>query len=117
MKASKNLRDKLNISTGKVEQSEPSTLDQLFGLDAGNKFGTLDPKIYQAKLNGLNLGELQEEAKRVSLPPIDDKERLKRALFNEFRVYVSNYRVPKSPKPVDPKKVDPAVLEFMKEGK
>ncbi len=114
-KISKNNYKKASVSTGRVEN--PTTLDQLWGFDTGNKFGTLDLGVYTNKLNSLNLSDLQDEAKKLGIPPIDDKSRLIRSLVNEFRVYASNARIPSQPKSVDPSKVSKEVLEFMKEGK
>lgn len=105
------------ISTGRVDKKAPSTIDQLFGFDTGEKFGTLNLSEYDERLNSMTLSELQDEARKINCPPIDDKERLKRSLRNEFRVYASNYKVPKSPAPTDPSKVSAIVKKLMAEGK
>ena len=116
-KTNKNYRKNTNVSTGRVDKRNPSTIDQLFGFDDGNKFGTLDYNEYEAKLDNMTLSDLQQEAEKINCPPIDDKERLKRSLKNEFRIYASNYNIPKSPPPTDPSKVSKVVKDFMSEGK
>jgi hypothetical protein len=115
-KLNKNYQKKGSVSTGRVDNNA-STLDQLFGFDNGSKFGTLDYSEFEKRLDAMSLSEIQEEAQKINIPPIDDKERLKRTLKNEFRIYASNYNVPKSPAPVDPSKVNQVVKDLMKEGK
>ena len=105
-----------NISTGRVDKNV-SSMAQLFGEDVGNKFGTLNFGEYEEKLNSMTLNDLQDEARKINCPPIDDKERLKRSLKNEFRVYASNFNLPPQPKQMDLKKVPREVLDFMSEGK
>lgn len=75
---------------GKVEN--PITLDQVWGDTGKNKYGTLDPKEYEQKLNEYNKSDLQAHALKVGLVPIDNKENLIKRLKQEFLRHISQFK-------------------------
>ena len=75
---------------GKVEN--PITLDQVWGDTGKNKYGTLDPKEYEQKLNEYNKSDLQAHALKIGLVPIDNKENLIKRLKQEFVKNISQFK-------------------------
>lgn len=82
--------DTLSQVHGKVEK--PITLDQVWGDTGRNKYGTLDPKEYDQKLNEYNKSDLQAHAVKVGLVPIDNRETLIKRLKQEFARHISQFK-------------------------
>lgn len=78
---------------GKVEN--PVTLNQVWGDNGVDKYGTLDIQEYEKYVNDLNKSDLQSHAVKVGLVPIDDRSTLISRLKREFVKHVSTYKVKK----------------------
>lgn len=82
--------DTLNQIHGKVEK--PITLDQIWGDDGKNKYGTLDIDEYDKYLNSLGKSDIQAHAVKVGLVPVDDRTTLVKRLKQEFKKYASQFQ-------------------------
>lgn len=100
----------------------PSTLDQIWGEDGTSKFGTLDRNKYENKLENMTRAEVQAEAQKHGLVPIEDTKRLKRTLVQKFREHAASYaHFPQEKKyqrkrDVGRKEIPEEVLRILREG-
>jgi hypothetical protein len=69
----------------------PTTLSQVWGDDGSSKYKTLDEDEYQKKLKGMSKSDLQAEANRVGLIPIDNVGQLKSRLVKTFKAHVISF--------------------------
>ena len=106
----------LSQTHGKEEKFEPTTLDQIWGDDGSNVYGTMEETNYEGTLDDMNLSDLQAHASRVGIIPIDNRQTLRERLLREFRKHVSAYK-----KPIhaveSPSHVDPEVMKILSEGR
>ncbi len=115
-KTSKKSVKKLSQAHGKVEEFQPTTLDQIWGDDGTSTYGTLDEGVYQTRLDDMNMSDLQSHASRVGIIPIDNRSMLKDRLIREFRKHASAYKkpvdqsTPESPVPKD-------IMKILSEGR
>lgn len=65
-------------------ESEPSTLDALFGGVGLGKYKTLDRIAYAQELDDYNTAELRNHAITIGLIPVVNVNRLKKQLLVEF---------------------------------
>lgn len=97
----KGSKKKLNLSEmdqthGKTEvEFEPSTLEQVWGNDGLETYGTNDEVKYLEMLNGMAKVDMQEHATKVGLIPIDNIDILRGRLVKEFKKHQNAYRRPK----------------------
>lgn len=77
--------------THALDESRPTTLDQVWGDTGISKFNTLDEDVYEERLADMNLSDLQAEAYRVGLVPVHSRELLTSRLLREFRRHASEY--------------------------
>ena len=103
-KTNKNPVKKLSQAHGKVEEYQPTTLDQIWGDDGTSMYGTLDEGVYQTRLDEMNMSDMQSHASRVGIIPIDNRSMLQDRLVREFRKHASSYK-----KPVDQNQVPDAI--------
>lgn len=98
--------DKLAQIDGKIEKQKPTTLEQLWGGTGISNYGTLDEKVYEDKLDKMNLADLQVHAVNYGLIPKDDPKILKQRLMNLFRSHISKFKERPTPLRPNPKKLD-----------
>lgn len=102
---------------GKVEEPQEvvaTTLDQIWGDEGLAKYKTLEDKVYRDSLQRMSLTDLQTEAQRIGLVPVDNREMLTTRLMREFRTHAQQYQAP--PQPTDPKEYGDDVYRILKEG-
>ena len=102
---------------GKVEEPQEvvaTTLDQIWGDEGLTRYKTLEDKTYRDLLQSMSLTDLQTEAQRIGLVPVDNREMLTGRLMREFRTHVQQYQAP--PQPTDPKEYGDDVYRILKEG-
>lgn len=106
-----------------VKKPVPSTLDQIWGEDGTSKFGTLDSEKYQNKLDNMTRSEIQAEAQKHGLVPIEDTKRLKKTLSQLFKEHAASYAYTPKEKTYqrkrnigEKKKYPDEVLRILKEG-
>jgi hypothetical protein len=107
-----NKLDNLNQTHGKVEN--PVTLEQVWGDDGLNKYGTLDTEKYLEYVNSLNKSDLQKHAVKIGLVPIDDRTNLIARLKKEFVKHTAKY----SARTLAPKKdISKKAKDILAEGR
>lgn len=87
----------LEQTTGKEEQFQPTTLEQILGVQGYTKYGTMDEKEYADKINLMPKSDLQMHATKIGIVPIDSRDRLIKTLVNQFRLHVASFRHPTRP--------------------
>lgn len=107
---------KMSQTHAKVEEFEPTTLDQIWGDDGSSMYGTLKEDNYQERLDEMNMSDLQSHASRVGIIPIDNRGMLKERLIREFRKHVSAYQKPIVTQD-DSETVDKDVMKILSEGR
>lgn len=98
------------------QRFEPTTLEQIWGNDGYAKYNTFDEEVYRKRLADMNKADLQKEARKRGLVPIDDTKRLKDRLMKDFKLYVAGLNVPMKKK-TEPKAIPPDVLKTLAEGR
>ena len=102
----------------KNQEFTPTTMEQILGDTGINKYGTMELKVYEEKLNDMNKSDLQTHALNLGVPPIDDRVRLQKNLVASFKRHVSGYRMPPQPKQkIGEKNLPKEVLKIMAEGR
>ena len=86
----------LSQTHGKEEKFEPTTLDQIWGDDGLNVYGTMVEDQYETQIDEMNMSDMQTHASRVGIIPIDNRNTLRERLLREFRKHVASYRKPVS---------------------
>lgn len=87
----------LSQAHGKEEKFEPTTLDQIWGDDGFDMYGTMKEEEYQDQIDDMNMSDLQTHASRVGIIPVDNRITLRERLVREFRKHVTAYRKPTLP--------------------
>jgi len=106
----------LSQTHGKEEKFEPTTLDQIWGDDGLNVYGTMVEDQYEDQIDEMNISDLQTHASRVGIIPIDNRKTLRERLLREFRKHVASYRKPvdnPSPEPV----LSDEMMKILSEGR
>jgi hypothetical protein len=101
---------------GKLEDFQPTTLDQIWGDTGFSKFGTVSEEEYIKHLKDLNKSDLQTHAAKIGIVPVDNREMLTKKLIKEFRLHVAAFRRPKT-KTVAPKHFSKEALKILAEGR
>lgn len=101
---------------GKVEQFEPTTLDQVWGDNGMNAYGTMDEVKYQTRLDDMNMSDMQSHASQVGIIPIDNRNMLRDRLLREFRKHVAAYQRPIT-SIEEPQVVDKEIQKILSEGR
>ena len=99
----------LSQTHGKEEKFEPTTLDQIWGDDGLNMYGTMVEDKYETEIDEMNMSDMQAHASRVGIIPVDNRNTLRERLLREFRKHVASYR-----KPVDNASPEPSVTKEMR---
>jgi len=68
-----------------------TTLDQVWGKDISERYGTLDESVYRDRLNEMGRTELWQHCTKIGLPPHDNIGGLKQKLLATFRQYLSEH--------------------------
>jgi len=106
----------LSQAHGKEENFEPTTLDQIWGDDGTDAYGTLNERMYENQLDDMNMSDLQTHASTVGIIPIDNRQTLRDRLLREFKKHVSAYKKPIH-EPESPSRIDPKAMKILSEGR
>jgi hypothetical protein len=106
----------LSQTHGKEEKFEPTTLDQIWGDDGLNTYGTMEESQYEGQIDDMNLSDLQTHASRVGIIPIDNRNTLRDRLMREFRKHVASYRKPIN-NPSPPAAISKEMRQILSEGR
>lgn len=96
-------------------ERKPTTLEQVWGNDGTTKYNTLDSEVYADRLANMTRTDLQREARKRGLVPIEDGKRLKERLMREFKIYVGGLTMPTKQKK-EKKEIPAEVLKTLREG-
>lgn len=108
--------DKPLIEThGKVDNTQPTTLEQIWGFNELAKYGTTDEAVYAEQLQNMNRTDLEAHARRVGEVIVEDSSRLRERLVRSFRAYVASLRRPVLPK--QEINLTPEVKKILAEGR
>ena len=114
-KSKKTKLESLSQTHGKVQESTPYTLDQIWGDDGVWKYSTMKVEIYQRQLKEYNVTDLQRHASKFGIIPVESRVRLEETLLKEFKKHVSAYNVP--PDPVGTTEISEEAAKILKEGR
>ncbi len=116
--ASKKKLNELNQTHGKEEKNtQPTTLDQIWGDTGMWKYKTMDVDEYTDYLKNLDKSDLQAHATQMGLIPVDNRNTLSQRLIREFKKHVSAYTTPTHKDPTADGKVSEEVRKILREGK
>jgi hypothetical protein len=82
---------------GKVEDTKPTTLEQIWGYNELSRYGTLDVAEYKNKLQDMTRADLENHARRLGVLVVESSARLREKLITEFKSYASLLRKPNVP--------------------
>ncbi len=100
---------------GKVETTQPTTLEQIWGFNELARYGTLNEEVYAAELKEMNRPELEAQARKVGEVIVESSERLREKLLKGFRSYVSSLHKPSIPQ--NSNKISPEAEKILREGR
>ena len=79
---------------GKVEETVPTTLDQVWGDNGQSKYGTFNEKEYKDKISGMTRSDIQTHATKLGVVPVANREMLEKRLVKEFQKHKNLYNAP-----------------------
>ena len=110
----KNLKS-IKQTHAKIE-TQPTTLDQIWGDEGLDKYGTMNFKDYENSLQEFNISDLQAHASKVGIIPIENRKMLVDRLLKEFSKHVSSFN-----KPIDateaPQELNKEIKNILSEGR
>ncbi len=114
----KNKLSNLEQTHGKQEnlETQPLTLDQIWGDDGLAKYNTVDENEYSGQLDEMSLSDIQNHAARIGIIPTSNRGNLTKKLMSEFRKHVASYTPATVVKSNSSQTVDKEVLKILKEG-
>ena len=72
----------------------PTTLEQVWGQNGTEKYGTLDAEIYENKIKNMDRAEIFYHASQYSIIPTDNLMSLRKKLMVEFNKHVAKFSMP-----------------------
>lgn len=89
---------KLKETHGKdsASQTQPTSLEQIWGFNELARYSTKDPKVYQQTLAEMNRPDLEREARRIGEVVVQDTTRLRENLMSAFSKFLLSLQVPKN---------------------
>ena len=105
-KISKKKNQKLNSLSqthAKVDTTELTSLDQIWGFNELSRYGTLDENEYKDRLILMTRADLENHARSTGVLVVESSERLRDLLLKQFRSYVLSLRKPASQNPKETK--------------
>jgi hypothetical protein len=109
-------KKKIIETHGKVAETQPTHLEQVWGFNEHSKYGTTDEKVYESRLNEMTRADFETEARRHGTIIAESTARLKENLLRDFRIYVSLLTKPAN-RPISKEKPDAAALKVLAEGR
>ena len=115
--ADKPKKEEMQQTHAKEEKFEPTTLDQVWGDTGMTKYGHLDQEKYEKSLKEMTKSDMQSEAHRVGIIPIDNREQLERRLVLEFQKYSTAFIKPSTVKNQTHPQISEEGLKILREGR
>jgi hypothetical protein len=101
---------------GKVENTQPTMLEQVWGYNELARYGTMDEDVYRNQVDEMNRSDLETHARKLGVVVVESTTRLREKLFTAFRTYVSLVRKP-ADLPKSKTITDSAALRVLAEGR
>jgi len=114
-KKSKKLNS-LSQANAKVETTELTSLDQIWGFNEISRYGTIDETEYKNRLINMTRSDLENHARSVGSMVLESSERLRDSLLKQFRAYVLSLKKPVSQSHSNIK-ISPEVQKILNEGR
>lgn len=114
-KKSKKLNS-LSQAHAKVETTQLTSLDQIWGFNEISRYGTVDEEEYKARLTNMTRADLENHARSIGSIVVESSERLRDSLLKQFRAYVLSLKKPVSQNP-SKIKISPEVQKILNEGR
>ena len=93
----------LSQTHAKVDTTELTSLDQIWGFNELSRYGTLDENEYKDRLILMTRADLENHARSTGVLVVESSERLRDLLLKQFRSYVLSLRKPASQNPKETK--------------
>ncbi len=104
------------VSTGNVDDGQPTTLDQVWGNDGYSIYGESTLEEYEANISALNKTDLYSHAAKRGIIPVGQRHLLIKKLKNEYVKYHNSFV--KAPKvKAKSKDIPQNVLNILSEGR
>lgn len=114
-KKSKKL-ESMNQTHAKVETTELTSLDQVWGFNDLARYGTMDESEYKMQLTNMTRADLENHARSLGCIVVEDSVRLRDSMLKQFRSYVLSLRKPVAPKH-EKIKITADVQKILNEGR
>ena len=115
--AAKPKKEEMQQTHAKDEKFEPTTLDQIWGDTGMTKYGHLDQEKYEKSLKEMTKSDMQSEAHRIGIIPIDNRDQLEKRLIVEFQKYCSAFVKPSTAKGQTNPNISEEGLRILREGR
>lgn len=100
----------------KVETTQLTSLDQVWGFNEISRYGTIDEAEYRTRIRDMTRVDLENHARGVGCMVLESSERLREALLKQFRAYVLSLKKP-SDAPANKTKIPQEVQNILNEGR
>ncbi len=106
----------LKQAHAKIETTQPTSLDQVWGFNETSRFETLDESVYKNRIDNMTRVDLENHARSIGVMVLENSDRLKDALLKQFRAFVLSLNKPISIHPGNIK-VSVAAQKVLNEGR
>lgn len=113
----KSKKEEMQQTHAKEEKFQPTTLDQIWGDTGQTRYGHLDIEKYEKSLNEMTKADIQAEAHRIGIVPIDNREQLHRRLLTEFKKYSTGFTKPSTSGNQTKPDISEEGLRILREGR
>ena len=93
----------LSQTHAKVDTTELTSLDQIWGFNELSRYGTLDENEYKDRLILMTRADLENHARSTGVLVVESSDRLRDLLLKQFRSYVLSLKKPASQNPKETK--------------
>lgn len=104
-------------ANGKIEDGQPTMLEQVWGYNELARYGTLKEEEYNAVIMDMNRPELESHARKLGVMIVESSARLQENLRKEFRQYIASLRRPNNPSPKSSKADVDEVKKILSDGR
>lgn len=96
---------------------EPTTIDQILGINPLSKYGTMDVETYESTLRQMPESDLRHHCGEMGVGYNGVWSLTIEKLVQQFKGYVAQFRKPKNTTATAPAAVPPHILKILQEGR
>jgi hypothetical protein len=112
------MKKNIKVIHGKKISKAPQTLDQVWGDQGLELYGTLNEEKYEAEIDQMQKGDLFYHSIAHDIKPIGDRKRLKTKLIAKFRKHVEKFKPHGlETDTFEDKKMSKAIMTILAEGR